>query len=95
MPLDPDDHRLSMKIAPRSRGEEPEGLRTLIIHRFSDTMKLVVRRGIRTGKLGSYCEDCDSWDREPLAEEVPVEFRCNGCSRVFRLEFAVYEDVTP
>lgn len=90
MPLNPDDHRLSMRISPRSRNPEPVGLRSLLVHRLTSTVKAVLRRPLRGGEFGLYCEPCDKWIHTP---EAPESVCCQTCNRVYRVELVIYEEV--
>ncbi len=87
-----EDRSLSMRISPRAlRPEDNEGLRSLLVHRLAEGDKGVWRRSLRDeDQVSFYCEPCDRWwQREPLAEEIS----CGKCSRVYRVEFAVLEEV--
>jgi hypothetical protein len=92
MRLDDDDYQLSRRISRRPRdsdGEDP--LRGLLVHRLTVTMKGVARRPLaepRTPRL--FCEDCDKWFRLGSFPEVT---QCPGCGNVYRMEFAVYEQI--
>lgn len=94
MPLDPDDYRLSMKISQKGRVEIP-GLRTLLVHRLTAGSKLVLRRPLRPRPRDSeyalFCEPCGAWTREDAAAELTS---CPGCGRSYRLEMAVYQEIT-
>jgi hypothetical protein len=94
MQMSKDDYHLSMRISRRPRHETAgdESLRSLIVHRLSDTTKAVFRRSLRRGNVSEYCESCDSWDKRH-DEGLPEEWRCRDCDRLFRLEFAVYEEI--
>lgn len=91
MALKPDDHRLSMRISRRGKIDSGE-LRTLLIHRLSDTDKAALRRPLRKAEnLNLYCENCDEWTK--VGPVAPQEWTCNGCGTLFRIEFAVYEAI--
>lgn len=99
MKLDDTDFRLSMRMGRRPRGKPDEPtLRSLLIHRLSDTAKLVFRRSLRYGQISALCEKCNEWTVSKLAgdmEELKTHWSCPKCERVFRLELAVYEEVDP
>ena len=90
--LGPEDHKLSMRISPRARDPRAnEGLRSLLVHRLTEGAKLVWRRSLRDEDQGSFfCEPCGQWTR---LDEPRVEITCHGCGRVYRAEFAVYEEM--
>ncbi len=82
-----------MRISPRARREEDnEGLRSLVIHRLSDTTKAVARIGLRSGLVSLLCENCDTWTGAP-GDEFPMRWTCTLCERVYEMEFAVLEEV--
>lgn len=95
MPLSPDDYTLSMKIGQRARRPgHNDGLRSLLVHRLSDTFKLIIRRSLRTEQLGWFCEDCDEWvQHESPPDTMPARLQCPQCGRMYRLETAVYEEI--
>lgn len=87
-----EDWALSRALARPSR-QPVKGLRSLVVNRFSHTLKLALRRGLRSDALGAHCEAC-GWTREPVLDgPVPAEWRCSGCRRLFRVEMVVYEQV--
>lgn len=96
MPLSVRDYALSMRLSPRSRGRqrEDDGLRSLLVHRLRDTVKMVLRISLRqdlakadAAKYQIHCEPCDKWfDLAAWAEEVV----CPNCRRVYAVEFAVF-----
>ncbi len=91
--LDGADWQLSMAISPRSRQEERnQGLRTLIVHRLSDTSKAVARVSLRGHQVSVRCEPCQQWCRTP-DDEFPLQWRCPACHRLYQMEFAVLEEV--
>jgi hypothetical protein len=93
MPLDDDDYNLSMKISRRAHGEAAgdRDLRSLLVHRLTVTLKAVLRRPLGGGgKFSLYCEFCDRWESLVGA---PAVASCSTCERLFRLEFAIYEEV--
>lgn len=92
--LGDDDYRLSMRLAPRrARGEDPD-LRTVLLHRLSDTDKAVARRGLKDqNSIGIFCEPCGSWARHPRGQSLPQVYTCGGCGRRFRVETLVYEEI--
>ena len=90
--LNDDDYQLSMRISQRPRGGEREPLRDMLVHRLSDTLKLVFRRGLRSNEVSSFCESCDKW-QPGAGDALPAEVRCEGCGRTFRLELAIYEEI--
>ena len=84
---------LSMRISPRARRpEDNEGLRSLIVHRLSDTTKAVARISLRGGNVSVLCENCTQWMPIP-DDEFPTRWRCALCERVFEMEFAVLEEI--
>jgi hypothetical protein len=90
--LTDEDFKLSMAISPRSkRAKNNEGLRSLIVHRLVPGPKAVWRRSASDeNKTSAYCEPCQLWARSIKLSE---EFTCRGCGRVYRVEFAVLEEV--
>lgn len=98
MNLDDGDWKLSMRVSPRAkRAVHDVGLRSLLVHRFSDTLKLILRRSLRADQVGWFCEGCDAWVHN---DTVPPDvfanrLRCPRCARTYRLEFAVYEEIDP
>jgi rubredoxin len=99
MPLNDDDYRLSMAVAARPKQPRPgdETLRTLLIHRLSDTTKLIWRRALRFDNMGAFCEPCQRWTIriEEDHDEIDTRWHCPECNRRYRLEFAVFEEVDP
>jgi hypothetical protein len=93
VPLDPRDHQLSMRISPRARDADNNlDLRTLIVHRLSDTEKAVGRISLRGGSFAVFCEPCKQWTRQG-AISLTEEFLCPRCGRLYEIEFAVLEEV--
>lgn len=91
MRLEPDDYELSRKVSRRPRADDTEQLRSLLVHRLTVTMKAVMRRPLQPPRrVSMYCEECDKWFDSGAFPEVT---QCPGCSNVYRLEFAVYEQV--
>lgn len=90
--MTPDDHQLSMRISRRPARAAPElpGLRTLLVHRLSSTVKAVLRRGLRHGNLGLHCQPCNEWF--PM-HEAPESVCCPTCKRLYRVELVIYEEV--
>jgi hypothetical protein len=88
--LSPEDYHLSMAISPRGK-IDPGELRSLLIHRLSDTDKAVLRRPLRQSGFGIYCEPCSRWTK--IGDEAPQEFTCFGCDTLYRVEFAIYEAI--
>lgn len=92
--MDEDDYRLSMRISPRAKRDvDNEDLRTLVIHRFTDTAKAVARIGVRTGEVSVFCEPCDEWCRLGT-DQFPARWTCPWCGRTFAMEFAVMEELS-
>lgn len=94
--LDDRDYLLSMQLSPRARqAQDDEGLRSLLVHRLSDTDKLAVRRSLRTTNrpFGMFCEPCGAWVAHDSASDMFEELRCPGCDRRFRIEMVIYEGV--
>lgn len=91
MPIDEDDYQLSMKVSRRAH-EDPPGLRSLLLHRFTITMKGIARRPLRAPRNDPslFCEECGRWFRLGAFPEVT---QCPGCGNVYRMELAVYEQV--
>jgi hypothetical protein len=91
--LDAEDYGLSMRISPRARRDEDnEGLRTLMIHRLSDTTKAVARLSLRGGHVSLLCENCTRWTQAP-DDNFPTTWKCPECAREFEMEFAILEEV--
>jgi hypothetical protein len=90
--LSDEDFQLSMRISPTARdAENNEGLRSLLVHRLVPGPKAVWRRSIADeSKMALYCEPCRRWSRVLSFNE---EFSCEGCRRVYRVEFSVLEEV--
>lgn len=87
MPLEERDHRLSMRISPRSpHDERNQGLRSLLIHRLAAGSKAVLRRSHQKGHLAVYCEPCQNWYR---VREVGADWHCR-CGRRYVAELVVY-----
>lgn len=103
--LDEDDHKLSMRISPKPKAPQQGFLRTLLLHRLSDTKKLVIRRSLKTEEMrGWYCENCGCWYGKPLWNFVQDRIVCGGsgwrigdkgCGRIYRVEAVFYEEVLP
>lgn len=99
--LSDSDYDLSMRLSPRAkspRGKvDPESLRSLLIHRLSDTYKAVLRRSLRVD-LGSttsvYCEPCKRWSTANAEGATGTGFTCPSCDRRFRVELIIYEEIT-
>jgi hypothetical protein len=91
MPLDPDDLKLSHRIAPPSR--DPVNnvrLRALLVKRLSETWKSVLRVPLRrAGRTSIFCEHCDRWNN---LEDVPQQWLCPECGTEFVIELVVYEE---
>lgn len=89
--MDEDDWALSMRTSRRARDDANNaGLRSLLVHRLSVTMKGIARRALRRGQVSLYCEPCNRW---ASLDGFPAVTQCESCSTVYRLEFAVYEEV--
>lgn len=86
------DWRLSMRISPRAkRDADNQGLRGLLLHRFSDTNKAVARVGLRNHTISIYCEACDTWTR---LDDFPLDYEYDcSCGRSYRAELVVFEEV--
>jgi hypothetical protein len=94
MALDEDDYALSMAVSPRARQEENNlDLRSMLVHRLSDTAKAIWRRGLRSDNTSAYCEHCRHWTRN-VGIAQPL-WTCARCARVYRIEFVIYEEVDP
>lgn len=97
--LTPDDWRLSMRIGPRAHNpDDNDNLRSLMVHRLSDTMKTVARRGLRREyRVSWFCEPCELWVKreDDIAAGLPMKVTCPTCDRHYRLELAVYEEIDP
>lgn len=95
MALSESDHKLSMQISPRRRRHaEPEVLRTLMVHRLTNSEKLVLRRSLGSDNVSGFCEPCGLWTLTMADDpEYGVELSCTDCRRRFRFEFAIYEEV--
>lgn len=93
MPLEPRDFSLSMKISRRPKGQDdPEGLRSLLVHRLTDGVKLIWRRSLqRENRSSIYCERCNSWKN--VGEAIPLEWDCLECGTSYRAEFISYEEL--
>jgi hypothetical protein len=91
MPLKDDDYQLSMKIARRGKLDSPD-LRSLIVNRLTDTLKVILRRPLsdKARSYGVFCEHCQRWNN---ATEVPEELTCDGCNRRFRIETVIYAEI--
>jgi hypothetical protein len=96
--LDDADWRLSMATSRKPKVERFT-TRNLLVHRLSDTVKVVLRRPLRDSvargevtRLSAYCEPCEQWVASP---GIPDIYRCEVCRRQFRIEFVVYEEVDP
>lgn len=90
--LGKDDWKLSMRISrkPRSStGNLP--MRSMLVHRLRTRAKAVLRlplsQGLNSSSYGRFCEPCGEWTRVTGATE---SFTCDGCGRVYVIEFAVY-----
>jgi hypothetical protein len=90
-PMSRADYKLSMTVSRRPRTPRPDEdqLRTLLVHRLTNTKKAVGRVSLRDGAIGIYCENCRHWTR---IDEFPVDFDC-ACGSKYRMELAVYEEV--
>lgn len=91
-PLSDDDHQLSMRTSRRAR-QDPDDLRSLLVHRLRNTLKAVCRLPLRGGSESVYCEPCNRWT--PLHAQPPSEWTCPRCSRRYAMEYAVYAEVDP
>jgi hypothetical protein len=89
--LSEEDYGLSMAVSRRPRIPRPDEdqLRSLLIHRLTNTKKAVGRVSLNNGALAIFCEGCRHWI---AVEEFPVDYDCQ-CGRKFVLEFCVYEEV--
>jgi PHP family Zn ribbon phosphoesterase len=82
-----------MRIAPRAkRTVDNADLRTLLVHRLSDTEKAVARVSLR-GEEGFslFCEPCMSWTSRE--DDMRMAWKCPRCGRVYMTEFIVLEEV--
>lgn len=94
--LNDGDWKLSMRLSRRGRLNS-DALRSLLIHRLSDTPKAVVRRSLRHelhNSLSVFCEACERWVSLPEGA-ITSEFGCTLCDRRFRVELVVYEQIKP
>jgi hypothetical protein len=91
--IEPRDHKLSMRISPRSRdAERNDGLRSLLVHRLTEGAKAVWRRALGNEEHTSlYCEPCEKWT--VVNTDPPTIWQCSHCDREYRIEFAVYEEL--
>lgn len=91
MPLDDADYRLSGKISRRSPTlPDPPGLRTLMVHRLSDSFKAILRRALHSHEISVFCEACEKWTH---SKTLPGEWHCTTCDRRYRVEFVIYEEI--
>lgn len=90
--LDDDDYQLSMRVSRKpTRDSVENGLRSLLLHRFTLTLKAIGRRPLNPPRTESlYCEACQRWFR---VEGFPEVTQCSGCQRYFRAELVVYEEI--
>jgi hypothetical protein len=86
--------KLSFRIAPRAKNDADNlDLRTLLVHRLSETWKSVLRAPLRrAGRASMLCEQCDKW--ASVVGDVPTEWTCPTCRTVYVMEFAVYEELS-
>ncbi len=85
------DADLERRISPPAKDPaDNEGLRSLWVQRLTEGAKLVWRRSLRSAKSSVYCEPCGRW--KPVTD-IPKKWRCPGCGRRYRVEFAVYEEM--
>jgi hypothetical protein len=93
MPMKDEDYRLSMKISPKGKVDS-SALRQLHVLRLSDTWKAILRRPLRqiNPSLGVFCEGCSRWRR--IEGDFPQEWTCPDCNLLYRMEFAVYQNVS-
>lgn len=93
MRMDDEDWALSMTISRRARNDVGnECLRSLLVHRLTVTLKGVLRKGLNSGRNSVFCEACGRWQH--VGTETPKIWQCQGCLRVYAIEFAVYEEVS-
>ena len=95
MKLSDADWQLSMHTSRRRREGEPEGLRSLLVHRLRRSAKAVMRmrlsNNLATSRdYGVRCEPCKKWVNTEGAGE---EFRCPHCGGLYILEYAVFSRV--
>lgn len=91
MALDKDDYKMSMAISRRGKNDEPDELRSLLVHRLSDTAKAVIRRSLTRGNtLSGFCEPCMRWTGRTAIDET---FRCPYCERRYRVELLIFEEI--
>ncbi|MET1006585.1 MAG: hypothetical protein ABWX96_13635 [Propionibacteriaceae bacterium] len=89
--LDPDDYQLSMKVSRKPKNAVDTVLRSLLLHRFTITMKAISRRALRAPRdTGFFCETCNRWYR---VDGFPEVTQCPGCNSYYRIELAVYEQI--
>lgn len=93
--MDKRDYDLSMAISPKARrAEDNEGLRSLLVHRLMDGWKAIARRAIKDeDRVMVYCEHCRHWSPVRTPDAIPTQWECGSCNRLYRMEFATYEEV--
>lgn len=92
--LDEQDWKLSMKTSYRALADEQnQGLRTLLVHRLTSTLKAISRLSLRTNICSVFCEACQRWVRVRSEKAFLVEWTCPSCHRLYQMEYAVYEEV--
>lgn len=86
------DYKLSMAVSrrPRTPRSDEDRLRSLLVHRLSETRKAIGRVSLRDGSLSIFCESCQRWTR--IDDEFPVDFDC-ACGSRYRMELVAYEEV--
>lgn len=67
-------------------------MRSLLIHRLSDTDKAVARLSFRFGTVSMHCEPCQEWMPAP-DDDFQLRWTCPTCGRRYGMEFAVLEEL--
>lgn len=98
MRLSEEDYRLSMRASRKRKNpqEEPDGLRSLLVHRLRRSAKAVLRMRLSenietSNSYGVLCEPCKRWT---YTEGAGEEVECPHCGRVYVLEFAVFSCIS-
>lgn len=89
--LEPDDYDLSMRVSRKNSDGADNGLRSLLIHRLTITMKAIGRRPTKAPRRPRmYCEACQRWY---ALDGFPEVTQCEGCQAYYRAELVVYEQI--